>query len=337
MRQPSPDYVISLDGRNLSPTIAPRLINLTVTECRGGEADLLDLVLDDSDGRLALPRKGAVLAVSMGWAGQALVDKGTFTVDEVEHSGSPDVLTVRARSASMTKGMVERQEKSWHQQTLDAIVRAIAGKHKLNPVLGDTLGKILVPHIDQTHESDMSFLTRLAKRYDAVMTVKEGRLLFMPIGAGVTASGRPLPHITIERADGDQHRYSVRDREHYDGVRAYWHSGAKGKRHTVYVGGENARNLKTLPEVYATQAEAEAAGRSELLRIERGQASLSYTLALGRPEIRPELAATVRGFKPEIDGADWLVSRASHSVSDWGLVSSLELERGNDPAEDNSA
>ena len=140
MRQPTPDYTITLDGRDLSPKIAPRLISLTVNECRGGEADTLDLVLDDSDGRLALPPKGAVLAVSMGWVGKALVNKGTFKVDEVEHAGTPDTITVRARSASMTKDMSERQEKSWHGQTLDAIVRAIAGKHKLNPVLSDALG-----------------------------------------------------------------------------------------------------------------------------------------------------------------------------------------------------
>lgn len=328
MQQPTPDFSITLDGKNLSTKIAPRLISLTINECRGDEADSLDLVLDDSDGRLALPKKGAVLAVSMGWARQQLVDKGTFTVDEVEHSGAPDTITVRARSASMTKNMGERQEKSWHGQTLGAIVRTIAGKHKLKPTVSAALGKVLIPHIDQTHESDMAFLTRLAKRYDAVMTVKESRLLFLQIGAGVTASGKPLPIVTIERSSGDQHRYSVRDRGNYEGVRAYWHSGQKGRRRTVYVGGETARNLKTLPEVYATEGEAKAAAKSELQRIERGQAAMGYTLALGRPEIRPELTVNVRGFKAEIDGTDWLVVRATHTISDGGLQSSLELERG---------
>lgn len=332
MQQPTPDFSITLDGANLSTKIAPRLISLTVTDCRGDEADQLDLVLDDSDGRLALPKKGAVLAVSMGWAGQALVDKGTFTVDEVEHSGAPDIITVRGRSASMTKNMGERQEKSWHGQSLGAIVRAIADKHKLKPTVGQALGKIAIPHIDQTHESDMAFLTRLAKRYDAVMTVKEGRLLFLPIGAGVTASGKSLPVITIERSSGDQHRYHVADREQFEGVRAYWHNGAKGKRRTVYVGGETARNLKTLPEIYATEGEARAAAKSELQRIERGQATMGYSLALGRPEIRAELTVNVRGFKAEIDGTDWLVARATHTISDGGLQSSLEMERGTTPA-----
>ena len=77
--------------------------------------------------------------------------------------------------------------------------------------------------------------------------------------------------------------------------------------------------------------EARAAARSELQRIERGQATMGYTLAQGRPEIRPELTVNVRGFKAEIDGTDWLVVRATHTISDGGLQTSLELERGGTP------
>jgi phage protein D len=334
MTQPTPDFAITLDGKELTTRLAPRLVSLTITECRNDEADTLDIVLDDSDGKLALPKRGAVLAASIGWTGQPLVNKGTFTVDEIEYSGAPDVITLRARSASMTKDMGERLEKSWHKVTISAIVIAIAGKHKLKPVIGPALAKIAIPHIDQTHESDMAFLTRLAKRYDAVMTVKEGRLLFMPIGMGVTASGKDLQAILIDRSAGDQHRYHVAERENYAGVRAYWHSGAKGKRKNVIVGGENNHNIKVLPETYATEAEAKAAATSEFKRTKRGQATMNYTLGLGRPEIRPELPVIVTGFKPEIDETDWLVRRSTHTLSDGGLGTSLELEMSDDPASD---
>lgn len=114
-------------------------------------------------------------------------------------------ITVRACSASMTNEMRERREESWHGQTIGAIVRAIAGRHDLKPAVGDALAKILIDHIDQTHESDMSFLTRLAKRYDAVMNVKDLRLLFKPIGTGKTVSGKALGVLAITRASGDRH------------------------------------------------------------------------------------------------------------------------------------
>ena len=207
--EPQADYRITLDGRDLSRLIAPRLISLSVSESRGDEADMLDLVLDDSRGDLAIPKRGAEIKVAIGWVGDQLIDKGTFTVNEAEHSGTPDIITVRARSASMTNEMHERREKSWHGQTIGAIVRAIAGRHDLKPAIGDALAKILIDHIDQTHESDMSFLTRLAKRYDAVMNVKDLRLLFMPIGTGKTVSGKALGVLAITRASGDRHRYHV--------------------------------------------------------------------------------------------------------------------------------
>ncbi|MFL9598814.1 phage late control D family protein, partial [Aeromonas veronii] len=71
-------------------------------------------------------------------------------------------------------------------------------------------------------ESDLAFLTRLATEQDAIATVKSGRLMFIKAGNGFTASGKPLPAITITRQDGDQHQFSVADRDAYTGVIAYW-------------------------------------------------------------------------------------------------------------------
>ncbi|MBX9474127.1 phage late control D family protein, partial [Yersinia enterocolitica] len=95
----APDYAISVDGIDKSGGIKKRLMSLTLTDNRGFEADQLDIELDDSDGQLVLPRRGAKIAVALGWQGAALIDKGIFTVDEIEHSGAPDKLTIRARSA----------------------------------------------------------------------------------------------------------------------------------------------------------------------------------------------------------------------------------------------
>lgn len=329
MKQPT--YVITQDGKDLTSNLSPRLISLAVTENRSDEADTLDLTLDDTDGLLALPKRGNLLDVSIGWADTGVVNKGTFRVDEFEHSGAPDTITVRARSASMTKGLGERKEKSWHGLTIAAIVQTIAKNHKLNPRVAQEIGKILIPHIDQTNESDMSFLTRVAKRYDAVMNVKSENLLFLPIGAGTTASGKPLEVLHIERKDGDRHRYHVSERENYQGVRANYYSGGKGKKESVTIGGENNTNMKVLPEVYPSKEEAEAAAQAEFNRTQRSQATMSLTLALGIPELFPELPVTVSGFKAEIDATDWLVKRVRHDMSDGGYTGELELEMSDDP------
>lgn len=329
---PQCDYWITLDGRDISRSIAPYLIYLTLSESRADEADRLDLVLDDTRGDLAIPKRGVTIKLMLGWVGQPLVDKGSFTVDEVEFHGAPDQITISARSASMTGAMHERRDKSWHAQTISAIVKAVATRHKMTPVVGEALGKIKIDHIDQTGESDLSFLTRLAKRYDAVMTVKDGRLLFLPIGAGATASGKPLPMIQIRRSSGDSYRYHVSQRESYSSVRARWHSSKKGRTQSVTVGGDNGSSVKLLPETYATQAEATAAAKAEYTRTQRGQATFDISLALGRADVYPEMPATAKGFKPDIDETPWLVKRVTSRLDgNGGFTTSLEMEMRDDP------
>lgn len=334
MKQPKPEYHITLNGRDLTSKISPDLIRLSLTESRGDEADTLDIVVDDSKGRLLIPARGDMLRVAFGWSDTGVVDKGTFTIDEVEHSGAPDILTVRARSASMTKDMGERRETSWHGMSIGSIVRKIADRHKLKPAIGDALAKIVIAHIDQTHESDISFLTRLSKRYDAVMNVKDSNLLFMPIGHGTSASGKKLDSIELTRASGDQHRYHISERENYAGVRAHYHGTGRKKRESVVVGGENNHNMKVLPETYATRADALAAATAEFNRTKRSQATMNYTLALGRPDLYPEIPVYLNGFKPDIDAQSWLAKKVTSEIGEGGYTTQLELEVRDDPTSD---
>ncbi|WP_377153640.1 phage late control D family protein [Roseateles sp. UC29_93] len=321
---PAPDYRLVVDGTDITVKINPRLISLSLTECRGGEADQLDLVLDDTDGRLAIPTKKATISLQLGWAGQALVDKGTFVVDEVEHSGAPDQLQIRARSADMAQTIKVRVEKSWHQHTLGTIVGSIAAKHGLTPRIDKRLAATVVDHIDQTNESDLNFISRLAKRYDAVSTVKKGALIFVPINGTRDSRGQALSPQSISRDAGDSHRFHSAEREVYSGVRAYWHDAKRAKRRGVLVG--LSGNAKRLRDTYANQADALAGAKAEWQRIQRGAATLELTLARGRPELGPQTPVTVAGFKPVIDAVSWLAVKTTHSLGDGGLTTRIELE-----------
>lgn len=329
---PQPDYRLTVDGRDITRLVDPRLESLTLAECRAGEADQLDLVLSDADGQLALPRKDAIITLQLGWVGRPLVDKGSFTVDEIEHSGSPDQLHIRARSADMVDTLKVRAEKSWHQQTIGAIVSEIATKHSLTPRVGAELAGKAVEHVDQTHESDLNFISRLAKRYDAVATVKKGHLLFLPINGTRSSGGEAMPAARISRADGDNHRFHTADREAYSGVRAYWHDPKRATRRGVLVG--ISGNAKRLRDTYASEADALAAAKAEWQRIQRGAATFELTLALGRPELTPQTRVRVSGFKPAINVIEWLTVKSTHSLSDGGLTTRIELETADSASED---
>ena len=322
----APTYRLRLDGQDITPQINARLISLSLEEARGDTADQLDLVLSDHDGALALPRKGVKIELAIGFIGQELVDKGRFVVDEVEHSGAPDTVTIRARSADLRDSLRVRRDQSWHATTLGDIVKTIAGRHRIEHRVAPALASVAVSHIDQTNESDLNFVTRLAKRHDAVATVKAGALLFLPINGSKTASGARLPTIAITRASGDSHNFTQSDRDAYTGVRAYWHDGKKANRKGVLVG--TKVTPKTLKDTYATEADAMAAAKAEWQRIQRGLATLKLTLAIGVPSLVPQSPVTVQGFKQQIDGTKWLASRVTHKLDDSGLTTDVELETG---------
>lgn len=348
-QESAPAFSLMMEGKDITANIEKRLMSLTLTDNRGFEADQLDIELDDADGALALPRRGVVLTLSLGWKGQALTPKGRFVVDEIEHSGAPDKLTLRARSADFRDTLNIQREASYHDKTLGDIVKTIAKRNKLNVAMDSALEKVKIPHVDQTNESDGSFLTRLAKQEGAMASVKGGKLLFIRQGQGRTASGKPIPAVTIMRGDGDQHRFGLADRGAYTGVTASWlntrepkkkeqvavkrkrkaKSKAKPKEPEAkqgdYLMGTEG-NVLVLGHTYANKGNAERAAKAAWQKLQRGVATFSIQLARGRAELYPEMPVKVQGFKAEIDAADWLLTTVTHSLSGGGYTTALELE-----------
>ena len=322
---PAPLYRLTVDGTDIAHLISPRLISLNLTDNRGIEADQLDISLSDHDGLLNIPPLGAVIRLWLGWTDTGLVDKGTFTVDEAEHSGAPDTLNIRARSADLRKGLKVKREDSWSASNLGEVIKRIAQRNGLVPTITGDLAAIPVLQLDQANESDANILTRLGEDFDAVATVKAGRLVFMRGNGGKTATGLALPHITLTRADGDGHRYLQAERDSYDGVRAYFYDVNSAKKQEAIAGG--GENLKDLRHTYSDKESALRAARSEWNRLQRGTATLSYTLAKGRPDLIPELTYTLEGVKGEIDAIIWHGGNVQHSLTaDGGFTTSLELE-----------
>lgn len=344
--------------KDITTLLSQRLMNLTLTDSRGFEADQLDFTLDDTDGLLELPSRGAILSLGLGWKDEALTFKGEYTVDEVEHSGAPDCVTIRARSADLRGSLMNRHERSFHKTTLGKIVQQIADENQLQAMVGDEYKNLEIKHIDQTDESSISFLTRLAEEHDAIATVKNGRLLFIKSGKSTTASGQKLPEFILTRQAGDSHRFAIAEGDNYKAVKAYWHDTATGKRGEVIID-ENTEvkkvnkttkkgkiskkqttviqqnkpvesdndQIKTLRHTYATEQTALNACKRHFEKLQRGVATFSLNLAEGNAELIPEVTVSVVGFKAEIDSNAWIVTQVTHSLSaDSGFTTAIECE-----------
>ncbi|HBY0204238.1 TPA: phage late control D family protein [Klebsiella pneumoniae] len=340
-----PAFNVLIGGKALT-VLDEKMISLELTDNRGFNADELTITIDDSQGDIELPPRGAELSLSLGWQGEPLIYKGIYIVDEIAHSGPPDRIEITARSADFRDEFNIKREVSWHDVTVERIVSAIAHRYKLTPVISEQLMSAEIDHADQTQESDMSFLTRMADILGAIATVKNGCLLFILPGGGVSANGKALPEFAITRGSADRHSFRIADRDAYTGVQAYWLDLNFGKKKKVtvkkrkkttekkprsssregdYIAGEDG-NVFVLRTTYSSEMAAQRAAAAKWQQLQRGAAEFSLTLAYGCADLYPEMHGTVTGFKDAIDKQDWIIAKVGHTVDDSGFKTRLELE-----------
>lgn len=337
----NPDYRITANQSDITLIIKERFISLHYTDEAGIDSDVLEITLADNDPNkpIDVPPTGAELDLSLGYDGQ-FQRIGLFVVDEIEIAICPGAMTIRARAApfdasSGGKSNLQTQKtRSWPDGTkLSDMVKKIAKEHGMDAAVAAPLQSIVLPHIDQTDESDMHFLVRLAKKYDAVVKPANGQLILAKVGAAKTVSGQDLPTITL--APADVHPTSLRvlmsTRETAGMVVAYWHSIETAKRHEAKVGtGEPVKRLKTQ---YPTEEMALAAARSELDRKDRGKVTASLSIP-GRSDAIAEGRLILAGFRAGVDG-EWSITKAEHAMDASGYITTVELEQPNGSATPN--
>lgn len=217
-----PDYRIKIADRDITPGIKSVGCEISITDNRGFEADTLELTLGDEDGSTPMPPRGAEISIAIGWVGEDLIDKGTYIIDEVEHAGAPDKITLRARSADLRTGITNKRERSFSGKTLGEIATTIGAAYGLQVMVSAKVENAVIDHVDQANESDANLLTRLARDFDCIAAVKSGRLLVMPIGEAESVTGIPFPTAVIDRKSGDRHRFSMAERDAFTAVKAYF-------------------------------------------------------------------------------------------------------------------
>nr|DAN31708.1 MAG TPA: tail protein [Caudoviricetes sp.] len=362
----TPVAKLSINGKPFNTDALSRIISISLTDKSGFEADELTVSLSDHDGKLALPPKSAEITIALGYIETGVVDKGSYKITEVSWSGAPDTLHITAQSADTSDRFSEAKEKSWHKTSLKEIIESIAAANSYTPIIGKAYQDEKIDHIDQSNESDAAFLSRLAERYDAIATVKHGRLLFVSSGEATTASGQPLPTIRITRNSGDQYTFRYSNTESYNAVRAYYIDKQTGKKHEVVITEDNydpvkktvtttkqyktkrkdgkthktttkevteikqadttGKKIKTLRHTYQSPKTAATGARAAYKKLKRGAMEFDISLAVGRPDVAPESPVTLQGFKPEIDAEKWVGKETVHTLDGNGLTTAVKLQ-----------
>ncbi|WP_209316237.1 phage late control D family protein [Haematospirillum sp. 15-248] len=326
-----PDVRIVANNSDITALIRQRLIRLSLTDEAGLQSDTLELVLADHDPLqpILLPASGAELEVWLGYTG-SMSRMGLFVVDEMELSGPPGCLLIRAKAAIQTAtptgkhSLYSQKTRSWPLDTgLSSLVEKIAGEHGLRAAIAADIDEIPIPHIDQVNESDINLLTRLGRDTGLVIKPADGALVVCRRGRGISVTGQSLPILEVQQQDVKSWRVSLSQREQVGSVVALYRDVEAADDCEVVVGeGEPVRRLRYH---YPDRCSAEQAARAEHEKSSFLKGTLSLVLA-GNGALVAEGRLKVRGFCDRLDG-EWLITRVTHTLDGNGYVSGLEASR----------
>jgi phage protein D len=281
--------------------------------------------VDDTNGQIVFPQKGAPMIIALGWADGGVRVVFTGTVDEVKSSGSRGsgrVMTISAKGMDTTGKPKEHQHRHWDDAKLPQIL-GDAGKHagvtsvQVDPALAGKARK----YFEMRDESFVAMGERLAREVGgnfrivgstAYLTRRNG------IYAGVTRAvwGDNLHSWDISPQLGRPQFSSVVAR-YYDMAKAQ--TMETGSSTSLEADARHAtRHFKPDPNEAGQQNGADTATSES----EAGGGSVTIE---GNTAAVPDGVCIVAGCRPGVDGA-YRIEGVTHTYSRSGFTSSLELK-----------
>lgn len=322
-----PTFRIVADGSDITALINDRLLLLRTLDKPGMESDEFELRIDDRDGAVTLPKRGAGIEIYLGYGSNALARLGRYTVDDIEVSGPPDTLVIRGKASDMRGSGKTTRSGSWESVPLSRIVSDIGARNGWAP---ECSVATVVPRADQLNESDFNFITRLAKDHDCTAKVADSKLLVLPRQSGQTASGKSLVAIIIRRSDVSRWQFRFTDRTTQKAVKAKYQDKKTGELVNLTLDNDDAPAglppVHTDRHIHPNKSAAEQAAKARLAAFNRSTAEVRLEM-VGRTDLFAERQINAQGFKEGLDGV-FLVDSVEQVFTQTGWSTTVECNAG---------
>ena len=265
-----------------------------------------DSVTVETTAEFARPSAGDELKLWLG-RDEELVFMGSFHIGETTVTNRK--LSFKATGANFSNNLKSRKNRAWEKVTFCSMLAKIAGEHALKNKC-DVSG--FVEHEAQSHESDLSFLKRIAKENNLTFSVKNGTLIFLK-----KEEASAVFECDFKKAK--ETSIIITNKTKYDKASATYRDSSSNKKETVTVGsGDTVLELqgsfksKTKAKEWAKR-KLETAKRKEV----RGSVSITFN-------VNVLAGGKIKVINSRYDDGEYKVKRVTHNVT--GGVTRVEFE-----------
>jgi len=300
----TPSISITANG-SVPQTLGKDLVSMKLIDEIGLKSDELTLTVVPGYIR---PKGGDKLTINID-----MHDYGTFTV--VETTRTKTALTIKATAANFNEDLKERKNRSWENIKLCELVAKIAKEHELKSKCNV---KVMIDHAAQHYESDLNFLTRLAKKYNIRFNIKNDTILFLTYEEK-ESEDMPMFYVDLNECSTWSIKNSTKPA--YLSCKAQYHDTKENKVKSVIVGKGKPQLL--LHGGFNSEREAYDRANAALNNITAGTVSGNFTI-YGQ-EIRAGGLLSITAA--DEDTGIYTIKKVTHTISSSGYVVVVEFER----------
>jgi phage protein len=321
------------NAKDISEDIAGYLKSISYNDVMSGYADDVSITLEDMAELWEndwLPEKGATLAISIitqNWMaedeGENQLDLGMFEIDEIEMTGLPHEVKIKAVSIpdNNTLRGIERN-RSWEKTKLSVILRDVAA----GAGMGAYYGVADDPELDraeQAEESDLAFLLRLCKDAGLALKIADGKIIIFD----EAEYEQKEPVATILREGSNVKSYQIRSktRDIYKACHVKYASTKKGINieYTFTPDGSKQGKVLQVNEQVESIAEAEKLAKKKLREKNCEETTIGLTL-MGSFDFLAGNTVMLKGF--HVFDGKYIITKGSHSIGG-GYGLNIDLRR----------
>lgn len=333
--------IVTYNGKDISADLQQYLKSVSYTDNMSGEADDLQLTLEDRQGLWQaswMPEKGATLDVSVKVidAGtEQVVRFGLFEIDEITSSGMPSEVCIKAVSVPDNNNLrgVERT-RSWEKAELKSIANDIAGGAGLELLYDAKDYNPTIDRAEQSEQSDLSFLYKLCADHGLALKICNNQLvIFDEVDYEAADAVAQLLKPGNIAADGAKtikylKRYSLSSkvRDVYKACHVKYQEGKDKQKIEATFTAPDKTDGKTLEvnEQVSSIADAERLAKKRLREKNSTEISGSFDI-IGCPELAAAAVIQLSGFGV-FDGK-YILTQVRHEIGSGGYTTGVDMRR----------
>jgi phage protein D len=270
------------------------------------------------------PEKGDTLRLLIGYNDrEAKLDTGIFQIDNINFSGPPDQIDIRALSTGITRALRTANNKAFENQTLKQVAGYFCKKNGWQLIDSDgKLNNVMISRKTQANKTDLAFLSEIAKEYGFIFSIKGDKMVFME-------------HSTLDRIPGiirigrdNIERYSLTNKTHgtYAAATVKEIDRKTGKviQSTVEGDSDSTDILNQSGGAVTSPSQANAYAAGGLGESNRKQQTGNISLP-GNPLLVAGINFDLEGFGKA--SGKYHIAKSTHTVSPAGYTTSIDIER----------